>query len=322
MKKIGIDIGYCRTKGVSGAKVADRFSFLSVVSDSVETFGLSEIDGLQFDNPAGMVGEAAAKFGGFVARYENRDWYFSDAYRRIYLAALSQATASSCDILIVSGLPFKFWFSDASALKNILAGTHTFKRRDRKTQTVNVRAVVTVQGFGAVFNHFMSWNGVISDERRAFAPIGVIDAGSKTTNLLSINDLTAIPDECESVQRGGWDLVTALRDRLVARYRDLDLSDYETERAMIDRSLRYKGEIVSLKTDVDEILAAYVTQIKAVISQRWRGAGKMEFVLLTGGGAYLLASALKKEFPHLLVDSDPIYSNAVGYYKYSQACEV
>ena len=322
MKKAGLDIGYCRTKGVTGTKDADRFSFLSVASDTVETFGLSDVDGIQFDEPRCMVGESAAKFGGFVVRFESRDWYFSESYRQIYYAGLSSITGTSGDISLVTGLPIKFWKADGEAVKRVLSGEHKFKRKDRRNQTVNVSAVMTVQGFGALFNLFMNREGVISDERRAFAPMGIIDAGSKTTNLISVNDLTAVLDESDSFQRGGWDLIAALRDKLVSRFRDLDLTDFEVEAALINQRIIYRGQAVSLQDEIDDLVSAYCTQIKSFISQKWRSVGKMELILLTGGGAHLLSNALKREFPQLVIDKDPIFSNAMGYFKYSQLLEV
>lgn len=322
MKKAGLDIGYCRTKGVIGMKESDRFSFLSVASDTVETFGLSDVDGIQFDEPRCMVGESAAKFGGFVVRFESRDWYFSESYHQIYYAGLSSITGTSGDVSLVTGLPIKFWKADGEAVKRVLSGEHHFKRKDRRNQTVNVYATMTVQGFGALFNLFMNREGVIADEHRAFAPMGIIDAGSKTTNLISVNDLTAVLDESDSFQRGGWDLIAALRDRLVSRFRDLDLTDFEVEAALIKGRIMYRGQTVSLQDEIDDLVSAYCTQIKSFISQKWRSVGKMELILLTGGGAYLLCNVLKKELPQLVIDSDPIYSNAAGYYKYSQLLEV
>ena len=56
-KRVGIDIGYFQTKVVTPQ--VER-AFLSVVGDRFSGFGLSDVDGIQFDDPAFVAGESAA----------------------------------------------------------------------------------------------------------------------------------------------------------------------------------------------------------------------------------------------------------------------
>ena len=322
IKRAGVDIGYCRVKGVTGNRESDRFSFLSVVGELFSSFGLSDADGLQFETPPVIVGETAAKFSGFDVRMENRDWYFSEPYKHLLYAALSQVTGVSADVLLVTGLPAKFWKSDCQDVEKVLTGEHTFKRRGKKTQTVNVKSKITMQGFGALFNRLMNDRGEITlDERTALAPMGVIDAGSKTTNLLSILELTSKPEESDSFQRGGWDIVASLKELLIDRYRDLDLSDFEAETILREKSMVYHGRRLNLTDEVNAAIQKFTAQILGFVSQKWKNVGKMEMILLTGGCTFLIGDAMRKAYPQLVVDADPIYSNAIGYYKYSQRLE-
>lgn len=282
---IGIDIGYSSVKAVGGP---DRLvNFPSVVGTPDRArFAVGGADGQIVLNLPGdgtwLVGEEAIAQSRFVDRHEDRGWIASDAYRRLILAGFTElTTATSCDLLVVTGLPVAF-YADRDALRGRFLGQHRVTREGRRTQQFRVvECRVIPQPFGALLAEALNNQGKIVNQDLATGAVGVIDIGGKTTNLLSVNRLAEIGRETASVNVGAWDVARAVRGHLADHCPNLELRDHQIIDAIVARHVRYYGAPVDL-------------------------------------GALLLGPYLGRAFPHVRVVDNPVFANALGYWRFAQ----
>jgi actin-like ATPase involved in cell morphogenesis len=316
----GIDIGYSAVK----VKVAGKqVTFPSVVGTPDRArFSLNgPADDIILDLPDGkwLVGQGAIEQSRFAPRREDRAWISSDEYQRLMLAAFTELTAAtSCDLVVVTGLPVAF-YGDKDQLQDAFRGTHRATREGRRSQVFRVSECrVIPQPFGALLSEALDERGRIADNRLAQGTIGVIDVGGKTTNLLSVSRLTEIAKETASVNVGAWDTMRAVRDYLAEVCPNLEIGDHRLMEATISRHISYYGETVNIAPFVDTVLKPMAEQVIAQATQLWNGGAGLDAVLVAGGGALLLGERIGQHFPHARVVSDPVFANVDGYWKLAQ----
>lgn len=317
---LGYDGGYNAVKAVTEARRVSfpsvtgtperaRFSLNGHVEDIVLTIG----------HDTWLIGESAISQSRFVQRREDRAWIQSPEYYRLFMAALTElTTASWVDLVIVTGLPVSF-FSDKDTLVNRLIGEHRCQREGRNGQLFKVTDVrVIPQPFGALLAEALDNRGQIANQDLASGRVGVIDAGGKTTNLLSVSHLAEIGKETASVNVGAWDLVRRVREYLADHCPELDLRDHQIVDAIKARQVKYYGSPVDLGRVVDEALEPMAAQVISQAGQLWNGGAGLDAILIAGGGAHLLGPRLQRQYRHARIVESPVYSNAIGYWKLSQ----
>jgi hypothetical protein len=284
-----------------------RFS----LNGSEGTIILEEPDNVQ-------VGRGAVEQSRFLQRREDRRWIESPEWYDLALAAITGVTsAKRVDLYVVTGLPVAF-YSDKGAVKARLMGDHTVQREGRHAQSLHVEECKVIpQPFGALLSVTLDNRGRIVDPDLATGTVGVLDVGGKTTNLLSVNHLSEIGHETESVNVGAWDAVRAIRRWLSDNTPDLDLRDHEIVEAIIDRKVGYYGEAIDLSGPVEETLEPLAREVVGAASQIWNGGANLEAILVSGGGALLLGPYIREHFRHARVVSDPVFANARGYWRFA-----
>lgn len=319
---LGIDVGYSAVKIVAGPQ--RRTTFPSVVGTPEKgRFALNGSKGnnivLETDYGTKQVGEGAVLQSRFQERPEDRAWIDSNAYRYLMLAAFTEmTTATSCDLAVVTGLPVAF-YSDRDALRDRFLGVHRVAREGRRAQLFRVTdARVIPQPFGALLAETLNDHGKVVDQSLAAGSVGIIDVGGKTCNLLRVNELAEVGRETSSVSVGAWDAARALKEHLAEHYPKLDLRDHQIIDAIIKRKVGYCGESVDLGAVVDAILEPMADQVMAQAGQLWNGGAALDAILVAGGGALLLGPFLRRRFPHLRVVDNPVYANALGYWRFAQ----
>jgi len=88
--------------------------------------------------------------------------------------------------------------------------------------------------------------------------------------------------------------------------------------AILDRQVKYYGEPVDLSEVVEDTLATMAGQVIAQATQLWNGGAGLDVILVTGGGALLLGPALQCHFRHARVVEEPVFANALGYWRLAQ----
>ncbi len=315
----GIDIGYNATKAVTERR---RTTFPSVVgTPDRASFALNGNgdQALVLVAPThALVGEEAVNQSRFLNRREDRRWIESDEWLTLFHAALTELTpATAVDIDLVTGLPVAF-YSDKTQVQERLLGEHRVQREGRRGQLLRVtNARVIPQPFGSLLAEVLDEHGQIQRSDLAHAAVGLIDIGGKTCNLLSVSRLSEIGRETASVNVGGWTLVRAVRQWLAQSYPGLDdLRDHQLAAAIQARSIRYYGEpVADFATVVDELAADLAGQILGEASHLWNGGATLDAIRITGGGALLLGEHIQRHWPHAQVVAEPVYGNALGYWK-------
>lgn len=315
---VGLDLGYSSTKVVSGDR---RSKFPSVVGTPDKArFSFSEDGaGILLVSPSHvLIGEEAVRQSQFAPRWEDRDWIRTDEYYCLALTAMTEMTkASSADMRIVTGLPIAF-YSDRDTVKEVLLGEHKPQREGRWSQVFRVSEVrVIPQPFGCLLSEALDDHGTIANANLLNGEVGIIDVGGKTTNLLSVSEAREIAPETASVSLGAWDVVRAVREWLLKNSK-LDPRDHKIEKAIIAREIKERGQPIDLSDVIDSILVPMSKEVIAKATQLWNGGDALDAILVCGGGAHLLGSAIKARFPHARVVHEPVYANALGYWRFAQ----
>jgi plasmid segregation protein ParM len=315
---VGLDVGYSAVKGVSGNR---RVQFPSAVGTPEKgRFSLNGGSSLVLLEPHHVqVGAGAVEQSRFLHRREDRQWIESDEWYALFLAALTELTrAKRAGLCLVTGLPVSY-FGDREKLRERLLGSHTVRREGRHAQTLQVDDVKVIpQPFGALLAQTLDRQGRIADQDLAAGTVGVIDVGGKTTNLLSVSKLSEISRETASVNVGAWDAVRAVKTWLTEEHPDLDLRDHQVAEAIQARRVVYYGEPIDITQIVEDTLAPLANQVCAEASQLWSGAAGINAVLIAGGGACLLGDAIAAHFPHSRLVEEPVFANALGYWRFAQ----
>lgn len=314
---IGLDVGYSEVKAVTGKR---RARFPSVIGDVQRArFSLNDIGGIILTEPEPvLIGAGAIEQSRFLRRREDRAWIHSDEWYYLALAALTELTNASAEMIIVTGLPVSF-YDDKDTPRARLLGEHRTARDARRAQLFRVLDVrVIPQPFGALLAASLDDHGRIRDQALATGAVGVIDVGGKTTNLLSVNRLSEISKETASVSVGAWDVARAVRTHLDTVCPNLDLEDHEVMNAVQARQAKYYGEPVDLTPVIDAALAPMTEKVIAEATQLWNGAAGLDTILVTGGGALLLGPELCNHFPHAQIVPEPLWANALGFWRFAQ----
>lgn len=315
---IGLDVGYSHTKAVSGDR---RANFPSAVGTPDQArFSLNGTESIVLVEPDHVqIGAGAVAQSRFLKRREDRGWVESNEWRALFLAAVSELTsATRAELRIVTGLPVAF-YDDRAMVRDRLLGTHRLRREDRHAQTVDVTdCKVIPQPFGCLLTACLNNRGDITDKTLATGSVGVIDVGGKTTNLLSVNRLAEVGRETASVNVGAWDAVRGLQRWLDTNTPDLELRDHQVIEAIIDRRVNYYGEPQDLSEPVADVLAPMADQVLAQATQLWNGAAALDAILVSGGGALLLGPYITAHFRHARVVSEPVFANALGFWRFSE----
>jgi plasmid segregation protein ParM len=318
---IGLDVGYSSTKSVAGDR---RVAFPSAVGTPDKArFSLNGSRSIVLVHPQHVqVGDAAVAQSRFLNRREDRHWVEGDEWYSLTLAALTELTSATvADLAIVTGLPVSF-YSDKTLVRDRLLGEHKVQREDRRAQSLKVSDCrVIPQPFGALLAEALDNRGRIVDSDLATGAVGVIDVGGKTTNLLSVNRLSEIGRETTSVNVGAWDAVRAVQDWLAGNCPDLDLRDHQIVDAIIAHQVRYYGDRVDLSKAVEAVIEPLSYQVLAEATQLWNGGASLDAVLVSGGGALLLGSYIKAHFRHARVVDNPVFANALGFWRFAQRVE-
>ena len=314
---VGLDIGYSATKAVTGNR---RAYFPSVVGTPDQAhFSINSTTGLILTKPTHtQVGEGAVSQSRFLKRREDRRWVESEEWYTLFLASLTELTAGSVDLRIITGLPIAF-YDDRARVRDRLLGQHKTQRQDRRAQTFTVTDTrVIPQPFGALLAATLDNRGAITDNALATGAVGILDIGGKTTNLLSVNRLSEIGRETASANTGAWDAVRGLRTWLDENCPDLELRDHQIIHAIITRQVRYFGKPIDLAGPVGDLLEPLADQIIAEATQLWNGAAGLDAILVSGGGALLLGPYIKRHFRHAQIVEEPVFANAIGFYRFAE----
>jgi plasmid segregation protein ParM len=309
---IGLDIGYNAVKAVRGKA---QTTFPSVVGTAdLSAFSLNTGNDVLIEHQGKtfLVGESAILQSRFVDRREDRHWFESEEYLILYFAALSALNVAG-DINVITGLPVAF-LADKEKLTAILSGQFDFSRNGKK-YSINATVKVIPQPTGTLLDLALDNDGDVESLEIASGHVGVIDCGGKTTNLLSAYRMADISRETASVNVGGWDVIRALRTYIQNTYPNRDFRDHELAEIVRSGTFTYFGESINIQPVIQSLVVPFAQQVISQASQIWNGGASLDRIIITGGASYLLGQHVAAHFPHATVHKNPVFGNALGYYK-------
>jgi plasmid segregation protein ParM len=326
---VGLDLGYSAVKVVANGFAA---TFPSVVGTADESQFSAETSGspviILHDNQRYFYGDAAVSMSRLESRREDRHWINSDEYLVLAKAAIVQATGDLDSLSIITGLPVSYYKRDRRAAVDALQGLSTISWIDRgmvgQRQFSSVKVAVVPQPFGSLFSRALLPSGRVADSDFLTKPVGVIDVGGKTTNILVANRASEVTRQSASVLVGGWDLVRHLRQALSESCPALELRDHELVRAARDRFVQYYGADVPIGKLVDSAAGSLARSIVSEATHLWGSGANLSAILISGGGANLIGEALRLQFgSHTNVEllPNPEMANAIGYHRYGRFLE-
>lgn len=318
---IGIDVGFYATKAVGNRTQTIFPSF--AVPPVRSRLSLNGHDRIVIESESGtfLVGDEAVRIGQ-GARQETAHWVGSPEWLTLFYSALSELTdATRFDAQVVIGLPLSDYDRDKKIVREILDGSHTFKRTGRVGQKCNVSDLrVVPQAWGAILDQLLDASGKICDPEMARHRYAVLDIGGHTVNYLAVDGLSDIPAESRGTQRGTWTVVRAVRDFLDAEHPDLaQLKDHKLMQAILETSIYDGGTRINLTPVTFPIIDEIGKEIVETARQHW-GASAATFrsVLVIGGGAHIWRDHITAAFPHAKILTSPEFANARGFAKFAE----
>jgi hypothetical protein len=215
---------------------------------------------------------------------------------------------------LCTGLPVDH-LPDAPGLKAALFGQHRVKT-DAADFIANVTEVMVMpQPQGTIFAQILTPEGTVNRAHRAMRT-GVVDVGAYTVDLALNDDGEYIDAESGSVEGG----VSAAQERLAALLEE----DYRqkipyklVEAALRTGYFRARGEVVDYSAAVQEVLAPLRSATLSLMGAKWQTGATLDVIYLSGGGAPLVAEAVRAAYPQAALVDKPQLANAQGYLSYA-----
>lgn len=279
------------------------------------------------DEGAYLVGPNVERYAALLERFDPSKYADSPELRAVARALLAQMVdGGSNDIAIIAALPVDVMMSPNAkeTIKGIeawLLGEHTFTY-DGKASRVNVRAVKAMaQPVGAFFAWGLDSAGEWAREESDLtdAAVAVLDSGFNTLDLLLVRQ-----GRVEKRETGGDNLgvrvaAQEIANALKARF-GITKSLIEVD-SLIRQYLDH-GKVTLRKEDVTPIvrqaLQSLATKTVGYVESKWGNAAEFDYVLLAGGGALALDSAIRRHIPRAEMLPDPVHANAIGLAKLAQ----
>lgn len=257
----------------------------------------------------------------FLATKATEDRYKKKEY--VLLSEFALATAlpdeetAVNNILVVTGCPSQEkGTSLETELEEVFKGAHVVNINGQEKMISVSNVFIIPQPLGTVMSLYLNEQGYVQDKSYEKAHIGIIDIGSGTTDIDSIKALRRQNGDTESIQMGASDIYQRIAD-YINRVNPKAKAKVQEVESQIAEDVFKKGrisvDISEVKKQVLEETAEYLIN---TIDQRWKNRMEMDKIILTGGGAALLAPYFKKWDADIIVTPDCQTANAEGFYRY------
>lgn len=318
-----IDDGFRQIKLLSSED--HRFTQLSVVGPgftlggSAATgaadagFGAYRTDGRDFTVDPDISNKEGTRYDGYA---------LSDLNRVLVHHALYSAGFSGREVILATGLPYARYYQ---------SGDEDLLAKKIANLAIPVEAMTGAPAPKIVKQHVLpqavmaymdyAYDDELADVRAGVTPdmpVVVIDVGGGTTDIATVlpNGHAPKVDHLKSgtIKAGVLDTLKDLTARLERRFAFSGVRESLLERCIRTRRVFLRGAEHDISEDIAAAIDVAVQPILREL-QRLVGSAASETPLLVGGGAALVAEALRRPYPHLVVAEDPEFANARGMLK-------
>lgn len=320
MKSISIDIGNGYLKVVN--QEGQTLHFPTVIKENLDTNILG-----QSRNEYSIVINSSSYYIGnlAIAKKGTRQWQSNKTINvdtPLYAALCCHLLTEedNPEINLCLGLPYNYYIAlhRGERITKELTGKEIETIYKDKKKKIKINHVsVYPQGVGAYFSSLYDINGkpIEGAENRIKALF--IDIGYRTIDVVAFESLNntfeLIEENSFSLEEYG--MFNAIND-IVSNTREQELNHNDVEYAIQNNN----GIIESMYGDIDlkevEKIAyeKLATRITNTINIKLSGEiQRYKHIYLTGGGATKLFPYIKKIYPNIKLQDDPIFCNAKGY---------
>ncbi len=316
---IAVDVGSGYTKFciADGRKTPLRGSIPSIVADvgdrqRVESgFGVSSPYLIEIDGHTFIVGEDARML---VEKGQRRptlsnDYALSDQWLALLLVAICElVNEAESSVNVCVALPQAIYQSSPEMrdrLTKRLNDSFSFRLRGMP-RTLKLHAVVAPQAAAVVLDCANRESGLSEDG----VEIGVVDIGTFTTGFGVFMNSRMFVQRCSGVEAGISGIIDELGERIRKDY-GASLDTPSLHEIIRHGSFRYRGKVQDASQMIFESSARTARTIITELRKVWPSADTMD-VFIAGGGAPVLASAIRNEIPHAKVSEEPFWAVVGG----------
>lgn len=326
------DLGNGFSKGLTSAVWPEGVYFPSVYAieePGVDFEGLAGHDDfvIEYEGRRFAVGWSASRLGNISVRTLDRSRVDGPEYLVLFAAALIRSWGKGGEIAPVLSLPVE-WYEQREAVKDRLSGEWSVQQIRPSGPDGNPRwhhfdvpksAIrVIPEGFGSVCYLALDRNGRPRDNGLLTMTVGVVDVGTKTTDLSLFDRLRLVPARTRGFDVGlerVYDIMQRQASKALGRtfaIEELDAFINSSESLFIgpddisDQADHWKHQALE---QVSDAIAGHIATL-------WQGGKAVRRLLLTGGGARHVMPYLLRRFDHIEpVENGPM-ANCIGGYSY------
>jgi plasmid segregation protein ParM len=293
---LSVDIGYGYTKAIGTDDI--RFSFPSIIGNAEEIAFTDDLIAPQagptvhYGGRRFFYGEQALLQSRLQTTIFDRSRVHDDTYRFLFAAALAESARHLPDgsrLNVVTGLPVGF-FSDRDDVVFSLGGEYELELDEIVTFYVE-KVFVVPQPFGSLFRELLNEDGVLSNMNVEQGRVAVIDVGTFTVDFIVADALRYVQRLSSSISTGWSEVLGEIQRELSDRHR-LDLTLHEVKELE--------------------------TMVVAKARDLWGEGATLDAILVTGGAAEHLVSAIQAVYPQAKLVPSAFWANAEGFYRFGQ----
>lgn len=319
---IGLDIGHSAVKVAfvkerGGSMEARTMLFPSVV---LPAFSISDdaearralADTVTVDGRKYFVGETAAIQGGRnAAPSQDEEWTTKAEYKALMQAAIHKLRAEGVldtAVMVAMGLPTHLFGRQRDELRKL--GEELFGP--------SMEIKVLPQPMGAYQFNMLDENG-FPGKHRSYTDEswGVVEIGHFSTDFLLMQKARWV-ERASGACSGVKDAADQLQ-KILAEKRGITRGLLECEQALRDGTIRHFGETMEVAGEVNEAVEVLVNEIIETATRKLDDyAAGLDGVVLAGGGASIIHSALQQKWPHVRLVENPRFAVSEGFRRFGQ----
>lgn len=319
---VSFDLGNGFTKYVSSSGEGFFPSVFALQEPGIDFDGLRSADDfvISLDGDTYAVGYSAWRLGNISVRTLDRTRVLGPEYRVLFASALAASCAQGGIIQPILSLPVS-WYEEKrrNQVKSHLAGQWEIGSNGRNMSFSVPLDLISIvpEGFGTICSLALDRNGKAHSNGLLRMIVGVVDVGTKTTDLSMFDGLQIVP-----ARTAGYDIglvqVYNIMSRLAERELGHTFSIEQLDETLHGGQLWHGPEDVSLQAAEwkHQALLQVSRSIAGHVKSLWGGGNDVQRIILTGGGAQHLYQYLMNDFSHLQPVANGPMANVVGGFSY------